>query len=294
MIPHSFHKARVLLTCAGLLCFLPQILSAEVPEKGGIIDTHFHAMSNQPDGLDKAVEFLDAHGVTRAIDHPIKASRPKNDEERQIMLANFKRHKGRFERFCIIEPNEVGTVEEAVAILEKEKKEGAIGFGEHYGVGLFFDDPANLRLYAACAKAGLPVMFHMDGARNKDTEDFKHLENALRSHPHCIFIAHGPAWWKGFAAGHCDRLMQAYPNLYADLSAGSGAKALGKDKDQTTQFMRDHSTRLLFGTDCGWWSLKPNEMPAPQFALMKELDLPHEVKVLIYRGNAERLFGFKE
>lgn len=294
MIPSTSNKACILITCVGFLCSTPQMLSAAEPEDGGIIDTHFHAMSNQPDGLDEAVEFLDAHGVTRAIDHPIKGSRPKNDGERQTMLANFKKHEGRFDRFCIIEPDEVSTVEEALAILEKEKKEGAIGFGEHYGYGLFFDDPANMRLYAACAKAGLPVMFHMDGSRNKDTADFKHLENALRSNPNCVFIAHGPAWWKQFGSGQCDRLLKAYPNLHADLSAGSGAKALGKDKEYTTRFMKDHGTKLLFGTDCGWWSLKPDEKAAPQFALMKELELPDEVKVSIYRGNAQKLFGFEE
>ena len=35
-------------------------------------------------------------------------------------------------------------------------------FGEHYGVGLMFDDPKNLRLYEACDKVRLPVMFHID------------------------------------------------------------------------------------------------------------------------------------
>ncbi len=32
---------------------------------------------------------------------------------------------------------------------------------------------------------------------------------------------------------------------------------------------------------------------APQFGLMKELDLPGEVKADIYRENAKRLFGFE-
>ena len=124
------------------------------------------------------------------------------------------------------------------------------------------------------------------------TADFKDLENALKSHPKCIFIAHGPAWWKQLASGHCSRLLETYPNLYADLSAGSGAKALAKDEGYTTQFMIKPRKKLLFGTDCGWWSLKPDEKPAPQFALMRELELPDEVKADIYSGNAKRLFGW--
>jgi len=257
-----------------------------------IIDTHFHAPSNKPGGLDKAVEWLDANGVSRAIDHPIAASRAKSDEERADLLANFEVHAGRFSRFCIIEPQEVKTVEEALAILEKEKKQGAIGFGEHYGKGLMFDDPANMRLYAACAKAGLPVMFHMDGGQNKDTPELKHLENALKSHPDCIFIAHGPHWWKQFGSGHCDRLMSTYPNLYADLSAGSGARGMSRDKAYTAKFMIKHRKKLLFATDCGWWSFKEGTKPAPQFGLMKELEIPEDVKADIYSGNAKRLFGF--
>jgi len=258
-----------------------------------IIDTHFHAPSNKPGGLDTAVEWLDANGISRAIDHPIDASRPKNDQERAAMLANFEKHAGRFNRFCIIKPDEVKSIEEALTILEKEKQEGAIGFGEHYGKGLMFDDPANMRLYAACAIAKLPVMFHMDGGQNKDTPDLKHLENALKSNPDCIFIAHGPHWWKQFGSGACDRLISNHPNLYADLSAGSGARGLGKDKAYTARFMIKHRKKLLFGTDCGWWSFKPGTKPAPQLGLMKELDIPEDVKADIYSGNAKRLFGIK-
>jgi hypothetical protein len=121
-----------------------------------IIDTHFHAMSNKPDGLDESVKLLDENGVSRAIDHPIDASRPKNEQERENMRNKFKKHATRFDRFCIIKPDEVSSVEEAVQLLNEEKQQGAIGFGEHYGRGLMFDAPKNMRLYEACAKVALP------------------------------------------------------------------------------------------------------------------------------------------
>ncbi len=125
------------------------------------------------------------------------------------------------------------------------------------------------------------------------TADFKHLAKALKSNPNCKFIAHGPNWWKRIAAGDCDRMLESFPNLYADLSAGSGSTALSKDRKQTTAFLIKHRSKLLFGTDCGWWSFKDGVKPASQFALIKSLDLPDDVKVDIYRGNAMRLFGFK-
>jgi predicted TIM-barrel fold metal-dependent hydrolase len=265
------------------------------PADQGIIDAHLHAMSCTHNGLDQAAEWMKANGVTRAIVHPIDLSRDQNERDRATMLANFKTHEGRLNRFCIIKHEEVGSVEETVKILEQEKKDGAIGFGEHYGTGLMFDDPANMRLYEACAKVGLPVMFHMDDKQNKDTADFKHLENALKTHPNCIFIAHGPNWWKQFASGACERMLTNHANLYADLSAGSGANALSKDREHTSRFMIQHGKRLLFGTDCGWWSYGGKEKkPAVQFELIKSLDIPDEVKALIYRGNANRLFGFEQ
>lgn len=284
----NFHPIAFALACSA---FLPLWAN---PADQGIVDTHLHAMSCTENGLDQAAEWMKANGVTRAIVHPIDLSRDKNARDRTIMLANFKTHESRLNRFCIIKHDEVGSVEEAVKILEQEKKDGALGFGEHYGTGLMFDDPANMRLYEACAKVGLPVMFHMDDKQNKDTADFKHLENALKTHLNCIFIAHGPNWWKQFSNGACERMLTAYPNLYADLSAGSGANALGKDKEHTRRFMIQHAKRLLFGTDCGWWSFGGKEKkPTAQFELMKNLDIPDDVKALIYRGNANRLFGFK-
>jgi len=41
-----------------------------------------------------------------------------------------------------------------------------------------------------------------------------------------------------------------------------------------TRFMIKHRKELLLGTDCGWWPLKPDAKPAPQFALMRQLNLP--------------------
>lgn len=95
------------------------------------------------------------------------------------------------------------------------------------------------------------------------------------------------------ATGDCDRMLEAFPNLYADLSTASGSKALSTNRKQTTAFLIKHRGKLLFGTDCGWWSFKDKDKPAPQFALMKSLDLPDDVKADIYRGHAMRLFGFK-
>jgi len=259
----------------------------------GFIDTHVHAMACEEKALAAAAKWMEQHNVERCIIHPLKQSLPADDAARKRMLENYKAYEGKIYRFCIFEPDDVGSVEEAVKRLEQEKKDGAIGFGEHYGRGLNFDDPKNLRIYEACQKVGLPVMFHMDGGNNKDEKGLARLEKVLKAYPDCVLIAHAPGWWGKMADGTCDRLLQAYPNLYADVSAGSGARALSRDKKYTREFVIRNSGKLLFGTDNGWWTFGKEEKPAPQFSLFEELDLPADVKAKLYRKNAEKLFGFK-
>ena len=128
------------------------------------IDPHVHAMSITPLGLRAVSQWMELRNVERCIVSPLnhKGSRPRTEEERATMLANFLPYKGRIDRMTIIDAGEVETVDAAVTILKREIADGAIAFGEHYGVGLMFDDPKNLLLYEACEKTGLPVMFHID------------------------------------------------------------------------------------------------------------------------------------
>ncbi len=81
-------------------------------------------------------------------------------------------------------------------------------------------------------------------------------------------IGHAQTWWANISAecsaarddavsqgagqtgGLLDRLLSEYPNLYADLSAGSGYGALTRDEDFTSRFLERHPRQLLFGSDC--------------------------------------------
>lgn len=120
------------------------------------IDPHVHAMSVTPLGLQAVAKWMDERNVERCIVSPLnhKGSRPQNEEERKTMLENFRPYKGRIDRMALIDPGEVETVEQAIAILKREIADGAIAFGEHYGVGLMFDDPKNLMLFFE--ELGLP------------------------------------------------------------------------------------------------------------------------------------------
>jgi predicted TIM-barrel fold metal-dependent hydrolase len=257
----------------------------------GFIDAHVHAFDCRKDGLDVVAAWMERMNVIQCIVHSLdhKGSRPSNEEERREMLANYRKYKGRIHRFCIIYPDEVKTVKDAVEILEREKQDGAIGFGEHYGVGLMFDDPQNLLLYEACSQVELPVMFHIDQKRNMDEKGLPRLEIVLKSYPKCRLIAHS-YWWRHLGDGTCERLLQKYPNLYADLSPAA-IPALSKQGDQGREFIIRNADKLLFGTDAGWWSF--NKIPAPEkeWTYFEDLKLPSDVKNKIYRENAAKLLN---
>jgi len=262
------------------------LCSAE-EQAGKFIDAHVHFQACKAGELDKAAEWMKSNNVQRILNYPLAQSRPKNDGERKQMLENYAKYKGKIARAYVIFPEEVNSVEEAVKLLTIEKQDGAVCFGEHYGENLKFDDPKNLRLYEACGKVGLPVMFHYsDKHRNMDEKGMPRLENVLKLYPNCILIAHGD-WWRSITDGSCDRVLKTYPNLYADISCTVGRSPVGRDKKLAKEFFIRHADKLLFGTDSGWWSF--GKKPAPEFALIDELDLPADVVEKICRKNAERL-----
>ncbi len=69
--------------------------------------------------------------------------------------------------------------------------------------------------------------------------------------------------------GAIDRLMDTFPNIYGDLSAGSGANAISRDPVFGREFLIRRQDRLMFGTDY----LQPGQ-PVPQFQILASLKLP--------------------
>jgi predicted TIM-barrel fold metal-dependent hydrolase len=258
----------------------------------GYVDCHVHANACSDEGfnLDKLSAWMDANNVDRCILQQLRRTLPQNAEEEETLVHNFRKFPGRIFGFCVIFAADVTNLDDVVISLQQRKSEGAIGFGEHYGEGLEINDPKCMVLYRACAQVGLPVLLHMDGNNNQDQEGLPLLEKALKEVPDCTFIAHAPGWWRQISNGTCDRLLQAYPNLYGDLSAGSGARAIGNDRQFGREFLMRNADKLLFGTDIGEWTTEDN--PPPQFALFDELALPDDTKNRIFRMNAERLFDF--
>jgi len=124
--------------------------------------------------------------------------------------------------------------------------------------------------------------------------------------PELILLGHGPAFWSeigvldkvddrgGYpkypvrAEGAVPGLFRRYPNLWGDLSAGSGYNALARDRDYAVKFLNEFQDRLCFGTDICYADQK---LPLAGFLLelKREGALSGEAFEKIARGNARRL-----
>ncbi len=270
------------------------------------IDVHTHigryTFGNKNLSPKQLVEWMDEHDIEKSVVLPLVS--PESTVYLQPpskALDAAKEFPDRLIPFCCVDPRTAvfGNAKYLTQILKKYKDQGAKGLGEHK-VGLLFDDPLMMRLYASCEEVGLPVLFHIDTKRGKDELGLPRLENAIKSHPNLTFIGHGPGWWASITGsakslggyskgkvtegGAIDRLMDKYPNIYGDLSAGSGANSISRDKEFGRDFMIRRKDRLMFGTDY----LQPGQA-VPQFELFDSLNLPEEVQASIYKNNAIRV-----
>lgn len=273
------------------------------------VDVHTHigtyTNTNQELTVSDLLRWMDAQGVERAWVLPLVSPEATTYlQTPEFVLKETLPHRDRLIPFCCIDPraNIVGGVKGFQQVVQRWVDAGARGFGEHK-VGLEFDDPLMFRVYEAVEAVGIPLLFHCDHIRGRDQPGLPRLEAALKAFPKLNFIGHGPGFWasisgdvgpqdfggypKGKIApgGALDRLMEQYPNLYADLSAGSGAGAMSRDLDFARAFLIRRRDRVLFGTDY----LQPGQA-VPQFELFaQQLQLPADVHRQIVRDNALRL-----
>jgi predicted TIM-barrel fold metal-dependent hydrolase len=173
-----------------------------------------------------------------------------------------------------------------------------------------FDDPRCLELFHKAGSLGCPVVLHLDVPylphpqtgkptyqRNWYGGTVDNLERALRACPETVFIGHAPGFWREISGdansdpavypsgpitpgGRLYDLFDRYPNLWADLSAGSALGVLKRDPAHACAFLCRYAERLLFGRDFYGGDLQ---------AFLDSLDLPLEVQSQIEGKNARRL-----
>jgi predicted TIM-barrel fold metal-dependent hydrolase len=277
---------------------------------GHYVDVHTHLgqtwNSTKPLSADALLAWMDQNEIAQAAVLPLvspeSSSYPLTTD---FVLAQTKPHRDRLIPFCSVDPRTSysGGLRGLFDMIKKYVDEGAKGFGEHKP-GVKIDDPRNMTIYAACGELKLPVLFHLDEQRNMDAPGLPGLEKALKENPATQFIGHGPGWWASISGdlkqadlarypdgpvapgGAIDALMDKYPNIHGDLSAGSGARAISRDPTFGREFLVRRADRLMFGTDF----LAPAQ-EVPQLTLFRQLQLPSDVQAKIFRDNARRLLA---
>jgi len=234
----------------------------------GLIDTHLHVgrlYADDSEGLppERLLAFMDFSGVERAVLLP--AESPECVDHlvtTEYVVDVCRRRPERFIPFCNVDPRE----SDVESRLRQWRDAGCLGYGEAMS-GLWIDDPRLRTIYHVCGELHMPVLFDIDVDMNLDETHLPRFERMLAEHPDTIFIGHGPMFWAEISGdftresgvryprgpirpdGAVCRLLTDYPNLHADLSAGSSLNALTRDEPFGLRFLDEFQDKLLFGTD---------------------------------------------
>lgn len=223
------------------------------------IDIHIHASSvaqageNMDDLRAKGIE----HGILMSMDDSVSAG--------EICAAEPRLH-----WMCAPGSGDPALVFEHLAAA---KEAGAVGVGE-LCVNETLDSPFLQAVFAAAESMEMPVLFHMSPEVGfnygiVDRPGLTLLEQVLKEHPHLQLIGHSQPFWieisgdapsdregrngrgQGAVApgGRVPELLRRYPNLHADLSAGSGYCAITRDEAFGLAFLEEFQDQLMFGTD---------------------------------------------
>lgn len=239
-----------------------------------MIDIHLHIgrlyhTMKAPFTSDDALRFMDANGIARACLLPIE-----NPEETDYyvttdeIIRESDRHPDRFIPFCNIDPRRRGAdlSTDFRGMIKEYHDRGCRGFGEVLA-GLYVDDPRLQIIYEVCGELGMPIVFHLDALRCIDEKGLPRFEAMARRYPDTAFLGHGQHFWSEISAdmadegmssyptgavkrvGPAERLLAELPNVYGDLSAGSGYNAVTRDAQFGPRFLEDYQDKLIFGTD---------------------------------------------
>lgn len=172
---------------------------------------------------------------------------------------------------------------------------------------MMYDNPDAFRMYRFCGENGLPVVVHIDyefdtGARYPRPNwwyggGIEAFERAVAACPQTVFLGHAPGFWAHISGdgqyginpypsgkvqpgGKLVEMLRKYPNLYCDISAGSGHNALSRDPEFAKEFLLEFQDRVLYGRD--YFDNIHQEF-------LNRLGLSEEILKAVYSGNALKL-----
>ena len=247
-----------------------------------LIDIHIHLCPTNRAGAPEKmrvctpgemIEMLDGADIDRAVVLPIVSPEcafpPITSEE---VLEMCQEHPDRFIPFANVDARMFYNKPDADfgPVLRYYRESGFKGIGE-YMPNIPFDDPRNMNVFRQVEEAGLPLTFHVAPAIGGyygcyDELGLPRLETVLKEFPSLKLFGHSQAFWSEISAdvteenrggypegkvtpGRVVELMREHPNLYGDLSAGSGHNAISRDPEFGYAFLEEFQDRLFFGTD---------------------------------------------
>ncbi|CAN5249863.1 hypothetical protein BH23VER1_BH23VER1_30990 [soil metagenome] len=182
---------------------------------------------------------------------------------------------------------------------------GACGIGEQK-FNLPCDAEPMQDLYRLARDYGVPILLHFQhGTYNLGFERFHTM---LEKFPEVNFIAHAQTWWGHIDRDHqpaslypkspvtpgglSDRWLSDYPNLFGDLSAGSGLNSLTRDPANAAAFLHRHQDKLLLGTDCSDAVGTGDACTGASTIALLHHHLPAPARTKILSSNARRIIPF--
>ena len=314
MITRRRFLASSLSASAAVLSPFARGADEPVPAAEPIIDIHQHTNYR-----DRTNEVLIAHqramGVTQTILLPsgTAVNRPSTGDGKYNGLGGAKAGGNetvlelarQLPKEFLLGANEVTDLPEARTEIEKYLKLGAVIIGEQK-FSVECDSAESQVLYALAAEYRVPILLHFQhGTYNRGFERFHKM---LEKFPQTNFIGHAQTMWanidrnhadqtvlypkgKVTAGGITDRYLTDYPNMFADMSAGSGLNALTRDEEHARGFFERHQDKILYGSDCLDHFGRGAECQGSQtIAAIRRLAPGRAIERKILYGNAKKLF----
>jgi len=296
-------RRQFLVTTATAAAAVATSTAAETPSEP-IIDIHQHTnYSGRTDA--QLIAHQKALGVTTTVLLPagrlygLDADCGKND----TVLALAKKHPDQFVFFA----NEITNIPEAREEITKYLKLGAIGIGEQK-FKVACDSPEFQQVAERAQEFGVPILMHF--MHNQYNTGIERFDKVLEKFPKVNFVGHAQTWWgnvdknheqkamypttKVIPGGITDRLLREHPNMYGDLSAGSGLNFFTRDAEHAQAFMERHQDKLMFGSDCNdVFGRGPGCQGANILANIRKLAPTRAIQRKILFGNAKRVMKLK-
>jgi predicted TIM-barrel fold metal-dependent hydrolase len=305
---------RDFLTMSALAAIGAALPVSDVAEAEPIIDIHQHlGYSGRPD--DVFLRHQQTMGATLTILLP--AGRPTTRASTHDGVSNglqaqalgneacrgFARAHHADYRFAA---NEVPDLPDAVREIERYLELGAVSIAEQK-FGVECDSPDMKRIYALAEAHRVPVLMHWQ--YKMYNYGFDRFYKVLEQYPRVTFLGHAQTWWANIdgayrddasnlypkgpitPGGLTDRYLSDYPNMFGDLSAGSGLNALTRDEDFTREFLRRHQDKLVFGSDCSDHEGSGDTCQGSQtIEVIRRLAPSKDIERKLLHGNAKKLF----